>query len=216
MSALMPSPALRASFLVAAIAALGACGDSAAPKPEASTAPAATTAATTTAPSAAATETAAPTPAVTATADTSASATAQTSAKPVASAGSTAKAEGGEPVKGEEKTGAAYSAYMTGAKSYKAGQPGTVTAIVNALGDYHVNPEFPYKVKLDAPSGDVSFPSDTVRDVARTEKRATMSIPFTATSAGTKTISGTCSLSVCTKDQCVIEKVPLSVTVKVD
>ena len=77
-----------------------------------------------------------------------------------------------------EKTGAAFSAYMTSSKSYKAGQAGTVTAVVNALGDYHVNPEFPYKVKLDAAPAGVTFPQDIIRDVSRSEKRATMSIPF--------------------------------------
>jgi DsbC/DsbD-like thiol-disulfide interchange protein len=105
---------------------------------------------------------------------------------------------------------------MTASKAYKAGQPGSVTAVVNALGEYHVNPEYPYKVKLGAAPAGVTFPEDTVRDVSRSEKRATMTIPFTPSQAGSATISGTISLSVCSKDQCVIEKAPVSVTVKVD
>ena len=206
------------------IASAAACSEAAKPDQAGSSAPAATTAATASTSASPATS-AAPSATVTATASADLpAASAQASAQPSASGAkaastgapaSSAKADTTE-VKGEEKTGAAFSAYMSSAKSYKAGQPGTVTAIVNALGDYHVNPEFPYKVKLDAAPSGVSYPQDTIRDVSRSEKRASMSIPFTASQAGSSTISGTISLSVCTKDQCVIEKAPVSVTVKVE
>jgi hypothetical protein len=91
-----------------------------------------------------------------------------------------------------------------------------VTAVVNALGEYHVNQEYPYKFKMGTAPAGVSYPEAIVRAVNRTEKRATMSIPFTPDAAGTHTISGECSLSVCTESNCVIEKAQLSVTVKVE
>lgn len=194
------------------------CGDQTTPKPDTTANATATVAATTTAeatakateaPTVAAVETAAPS----ATASAVASTTATGTAKPGATVAGTATPD--ESNKGEEKKGAAFSAYMSGAKSYKAGQPGTVTAVVNAIGDYHINQEYPYKVALNDSAG-VSFPEKTVKNVSRGEKRATISIPFTPDKAGTATITGTCSLSVCTAENCVIEKVPLSVSVKVE
>ncbi len=91
-----------------------------------------------------------------------------------------------------------------------------MTAVVNAIGEYHVNQEYPYKFTLNAAPAGVSYGETVVRNVSRSEKRASISIPFTPQSAGNATISGICSLSVCTSSNCVIEKVPLSVTVKVE
>jgi hypothetical protein len=139
------------------------------------------------------------------------------SGAPTASAAATATAVASAPdVKGNETKGASFTAYMSGAGTYKAGQSGTVTAVVNAIGDYHVNQEYPYKFTLNAAPAGVSYGETVVRNVNRSEKRASISIPFTPQSAGTHTISGVCSLSVCTSSNCVIEKVPMSVTVKVE
>lgn len=104
---------------------------------------------------------------------------------------------------------------MSGAGAYKAGQQGAVTAVVNALGDYKVNEKFPYKFTLNAAPAGVSYPETTVRNVNRSGKKATISIPFTPSSAGNATISGVYSISVCTPSNCLTEKVPLSITVKV-
>lgn len=216
--------------LILAVSAL-ACGDqTTAPKPEATGTAAATATpaktVTETGPTtggvlpdstaeAAATGDASAAPSTTAVASTTPTGDAKTPAKPGTTAVASASATPDESNKGEEKKGASFSAYMTGAKSYKAGQAGTVTAVVNALGDYHINQEYPYKVALNDVAG-VSFPEKTVKNVSRGEKRATISIPFTAEKAGSATITGTCSLSVCTAENCVIEKVPLSVSVKVE
>jgi hypothetical protein len=62
----------------------------------------------------------------------------------------------------------------------------------------------------------VSYPEPVARNVARTEKRATIPIAFVPSQPGTVTIAGECSLSVCDEANCVVEKVPLSVTVKVE
>lgn len=124
--------------------------------------------------------------------------------------------ESAKPVTGAETKSASYSAFMSGAGKYKAGEQGAVTAIANALNEYHVNQNYPYKFTLNAAPAGVSYPETTIRNVSRTEKRAAITIPFTASSAGPVTISGTLSLSVCTDSNCVVEKVPLSVTVKVE
>lgn len=200
-----------------------ACGDPAQPqpKPEAQTTAAQTTTATATSTAtAAATETAKaePTAAASSTAAASASAEAKTSPTGAASAGGAASAQASAKpdVEGEQKKGASFTAYLSAKPSYKKGQPATVTAVVNALGEYHVNQEYPYKFKMGTAPAGVTYPEAIVRSVNRTEKRATMSIPFTPDAAGTHTISGECSLSVCTDSNCVIEKAQLSVSVKVE
>lgn len=212
--------------LVLAISFLAACGDQASPpKPTADTA----TAATTTSATAATTATAAPTESAAA-AEPSAEPTGSASASAVASAdgqgvpggtstaapSASAQASAKPDVEGEQKKGGSFSAYLSAKPSYKKGQPATVTAIVNALGEYHVNQEYPYKFKMGTAPAGVTYPEAVVRSVSRTEKRATMPIPFTPDASGTATISGECALSVCTDSNCVIEKVPLSVTVKIE
>jgi hypothetical protein len=210
--------------LVLAISFLVACGDQAAPpQPKADTA----TAATTTTATAATTASAAPTesaaaaepsaaPATSASAVASADAKGAPSGTTTAAPSASAQASAKPDVEGEQKKGGSFSAYLSAKPSYKKGQPATVTAIVNALGEYHVNQEYPYKFKMGTAPAGVTYPEAVVRSVNRSEKRATMSIPFTPDASGTATISGECALSVCTDSNCVIEKVPLSVTVKVE
>ena len=201
------------TLLACGDASSGTTGGKATPS---SAAPGATAAATATA-SETTVASASPAPSASAAASSVASASSSPTGSSVASSGSAPTAGSGEPVIGQKATnGTAFSAYMSAAKSYKAGKPGAVTVVVAAGEGYHVNKEYPYKVKLDAAPAGVSFPSDTVRDVSRAEKTATMSVPFNADAAGSATISGTCSLSVCTETNCVIDKVPVSVTVKIE
>ena len=145
----------------------------------------------------------------------SASAATAATTTPSASAASAAAPSAPE-VKGAESKGASFSAHLSGAGTYKAGQPGAVTAVVSALGGYQVNQQYPYKFKLGAPPAGVSYPEPVARNVARTEKRATIPIAFVPSQPGTVTIAGECSQSVCDEANCVVEKVPLSVTVKVE
>ena len=211
---------LRARLAPALFTLSLACGDPAGPQPKPDTA--ATTTATTTAASAA--TTAEPTATETATAEAppsasatgSAAADAKTAATGSPSGAPSAQASAKPDVEGEQKTGASFSAYLAAKPSYKKGQPATVTAIVNPVGGYKINMEYPYKFKMAAAPPGVTYPEAIVRAVNRTEKRATMSIPFTPDAAGNATISGECSLSVCTDSNCVIEKVNLSVSVKVE
>jgi hypothetical protein len=65
---------------------------------------------------------------------------------------------------------------MSAAGKYKAGQPGTVTAVVNAIGEYHVNQEYPYKFTLNAAPAGVSY-GETVVQREPERKRASISIP---------------------------------------
>lgn len=72
--------------------------------------------------------------------------------------------------------------------------------VLTALGDYHVNDQYPTKfvdaskdVKVDAGSFEIKG------------KTATMAIPFRASAAGTAKIAGTFKLSVCNDQNCQIE-----------
>lgn len=141
---------------------------------------------------------------------------AKPTAKPAPAESQVAKAA--EPpaadTKGAAATGAAFGAWLQGGK-YEVGKPASLTAVLTAQGEYHCNDKYPYKFTLDpAPSG-VSFPSNVVKGMAVTAKRSTMSIPFSASEKGAKTISGTLAFSVCNADRCLIEKQKLSITVNV-
>lgn len=225
------------SLVLAGSVLLVACGDGTAPKPDpnATTKPTAaasstSTAGSTAAPPATATGDASPTATPTADASASATATAASTADPTktgtpaptatptstAAATATAVATAEPDVKGEEKSAAAFSAYLSGAGKYKAGSPGAVTAVLNALGEYKVNPDYPIKFTLNAAPAGVTYGETVLRNASKAEKRATISVPFTPDKAGTYTISGVFSIGVCVKSSCTNEKVPLSVAVKVE
>lgn len=129
---------------------------------------------------------------------------------------SAASASASGEVKGEQKGGPAYTAYMGGQKVYKAGKPGAVAVVVSALNEYHINPTYKYKMKMDAPPSGIAYASDVVTDASKSEKQASLSVGFTPSAPGSYTLTGTCSFSVCTDANCVVDKVPLSVTVKVE
>lgn len=213
--------ASRALPFVLAAGMLGACGDggggtTGAP-PTTTTSSVKSSTPTTTGSTAAS----APTASSTASAAPSTSASTSASAVPSASAPTnlitplSAGSASGE-VKGEQKGGPSYSAYMGGQKVYKAGQPGAVSVVVSALNEYHVNPTYKYKMKMDAPPAGVTYAADTVLNASKSEKQASMSVAFTPSAPGSYTLTGTCSLSVCNEGTCVVDKVPLSVTVKVE
>jgi len=103
--------------------------------------------------------------------------------------------------------------------SYKAGAEGNVLVTLTTKGDYHINKQYPYKFKAvdPAPEG-VSFPKPVLTRDAGTfgEKDGSFKVPFVAAKSGRATIGGTFFLSVCSDANCVLDKVPLEVSVKVD
>lgn len=213
-------PTRNARLFALSLAFVTACSESK-PTTDKATPETASTAATA-APTSTAETTAAATATAVATGATAPepSATAAKSGAPTgtaaATAGATATASAKPDVEGEQRKGPSFTAYLAAKPSYKKGQPATVTAIVNAIGEYHVNQEYPYKFKMGTAPAGVSYPEAIVRAVSRTEKRASMTIPFTPSAAGTATISGELSLSVCTDSNCVIEKAQLSVNAKIE
>lgn len=115
---------------------------------------------------------------------------------------------------GPEVKAKTFTVKLVGGQAHAGSEDSVEVSVVPAAG-YHVNEEYPYKFKLDPPPANVSYPKDVVTEVTRTPQLATMKIPFTATKEGTVRVSGTCNVSVCNPDQCIIEKVPLATDVTV-
>jgi hypothetical protein len=87
-----------------------------------------------------------------------------------------------------------------------------VRLVLTALGDYHVNKEYPFKFVGDpaaaAVDGEGSFAFDG-------EKRGTMTVKFRPAAAGNAKVVGNFKLSVCSDDTCEIESPKLELSVPV-
>lgn len=133
-------------------------------------------------------------------------------AKPVEPAAPAAAGEGKNRVSEDS-----YDLKLEPSGTYKVGTAGAVQVVLDAKAPFKVNQEYPYSFSLnDAPG--VKFASMKVTEdaVKLEQKRATMSVPFTPSEAGQRTISGTFKFSVCTDEQCLIKKQELALAVNVE
>jgi len=121
------------------------------------------------------------------------------------------------PVESPKQTGQAFSVWLQSSGKYTAGQQGAVEAVVMPKGEFHCNQEYPYKFVTSSLSTGVTFPKSTYRaeGLSLSPTRAVMRIPFVPQSAGEARVGGTFHFSVCTDQQCVVEKRDVFVTVKV-
>jgi hypothetical protein len=126
-----------------------------------------------------------------------------------------AQADSGGPLKAQVSE-ASFELKLAAKNSYAAGKEGRVEVVLEAKAPFKVNQEYPYSFSLNASPG-VSFAHMKLnRDrVILEEKRATLSVPFTPTQSGSRTISGTFKFSVCTDEQCLIKKHDLGTSVNV-
>ncbi len=107
----------------------------------------------------------------------------------------------------------------------KAGAECQVTVKLEALGAYHINKEYPYKIKLaeaagieflgSDPGGKNVFSKGAGDFKLDGEKVGTMTLKFKAAKAGSVTVSGTYKMSVCSAQNCQLETQELSVAVAV-
>ncbi|MBA2542606.1 MAG: hypothetical protein H0V17_23385 [Deltaproteobacteria bacterium] len=74
--------------------------------------------------------------------------------------------------------------------------------VVTALGDYHVNDEYPFKLVADATPGVAVDGTGTFTPEGKT---GTLAIVFRADKPGNAKIAGTFKLSVCNAQNCQIE-----------
>lgn len=111
-----------------------------------------------------------------------------------------------------------YVAEIKANGAYKAGAEGAVEVTLAVKGAYHTNAQYPYKFKLNDPAPEgVTFPKPTLQRADGTfeEKKGSFKVPFNAAKPGKYTIAGTLSLSVCSEANCIMDKVPLEVSVDV-
>jgi hypothetical protein len=113
-----------------------------------------------------------------------------------------------------------YRAEMRAATSCKKDKTCTAEVVVEAKGEYHINDKYPYRFKLDdPPPPGLKFPKPVVgKDDGGTMdlRQVLLKVPFIAEAAGEKKVAGTLSLSVCSAANCLMDKQPLEVTVKVE
>jgi hypothetical protein len=84
--------------------------------------------------------------------------------------------------------------------------------VLTALGDYHVNKDYPFKFVGDPAAlpvdGDGSFAFDG-------EKRGTMTVKFRPAAPGSAKVVGSFKLSVCSDEACEIESPRLELSIPV-
>ncbi len=102
-----------------------------------------------------------------------------------------------------------------------------VTIKLKAVGDYHINKEYPYKFKAEGvgveflgsdAAGKNTFSKsagDFVIDAGDPAKGATMTLKFKPAAKGMSTIKGTFKMSVCSAQNCQLETQDISVDVPV-
>jgi hypothetical protein len=98
------------------------------------------------------------------------------------------------------------------------GGRGALEVVMVAKDGYHVNDEFPYKLKTASdPAGVVTFevPELNRSDGRYTKTEARFQIKFVGARPGVAKIGGTMALSVCTKKECITDKVALELPVTV-
>ena len=104
------------------------------------------------------------------------------------------------------------------APAAKVAERAVASVVVTPKGAFHVNTEYPVKLKLTAPDG-VTLEKDTLRgaDAKRFEKAGLdFEVAFTAAASGKKTFFGELKFAVCTDTECkpTTEKVSFDVDVK--
>ena len=112
---------------------------------------------------------------------------------------------------------------MAPAGDCKAGTACQVTVKLEALGEYHINKDYPYKLKvadaagvelLGTDAGGKNIFSKSAGDFKIDgEKVATMTVKFKPAKAGSVTLSGTYKMSVCSAANCQLETQELSIAV---
>lgn len=110
-----------------------------------------------------------------------------------------------------------YLVELTAPGPFKAGVTGSAKVTLTTKGAYHINAQYPYRFKAATPPSGLSYPKPVLQraDGQFEEKRAVFNVPFVASQAGNFNVGGTFHMSVCSENNCLVEKAPLDVTVNV-
>jgi hypothetical protein len=98
----------------------------------------------------------------------------------------------------------------------KAGQKSTVEVVIEPKGAYKINDKYPTKLSLKETQG-IAFEKAVLRkeDGKFSDKKGTFRVSFTPAAAGKTTVRGKLSMSVCSDENCLMEKVELALDVDV-
>ena len=111
----------------------------------------------------------------------------------------------------------AFSLKMVPAGPYEAGKPAEVKVELSAKSGFKCNDQYPYKFKAKESPG-VEFTEAVVKkDAMKLEgkNKGVMTVAFTPTSTGKKTVAGQFAFSVCTDEQCLVERRDLALDIDV-
>ena len=128
-------------------------------------------------------------------------------------------ASGTTPLGGPTSESPNYAVQLVPSGPCHKGQTCTADVIIQAKGDYHMNDKYPYKFKVQEPPAEgLKYPKPVLgRDDGQfEEKRAVLKVPFVVETAGDKKVGGTLPFSVCSSQNCLMDKQALETTVKVD
>lgn len=106
-----------------------------------------------------------------------------------------------------------YRIYAAPPARCKAKEPCEARAVLTALGDYKVNPEYPTKF-VGEPAHGVALENEGTF-VIEEKQRGTLTLRFRADAAGPAKLTGQFKLSVCTEDNCEIEAPTITLEVPV-
>jgi hypothetical protein len=135
---------------------------------------------------------------------------------------STEQGKAAAPSVGPARSSLDNANYRAEMKSGPCKKDATCTAevLVEAKGEYHINDKYPYRFKLeDPPPQGLKYPKPVVnKDDGGTmdQRKVVLKVPFVSETSGDKKVAGTLSLSVCSAANCLMDKQPLEVTVKVE
>lgn len=119
---------------------------------------------------------------------------------------------------GPKKDAPSYTVELKANGAYKAGTEGKASLTLTPKAGFHVNPDYPAKLKLQDPAPEgLTYPKKVLKkeDGKFEEKGASLDVPFTAAKAGKATIAGTFQFSVCSDKNCFMEKIDLELAVDV-
>lgn len=122
----------------------------------------------------------------------------------------------------------AFRAELKAPGPFRKGEAATFTVRVQAKAPYHVNGEYPAKfragesatvkyaqAKLERNKNADAFGTEPCAGDGKDACVLNITVGFTPDTAGTVHLGGTVDIGVCNKDQCLIEKKPLDITVTV-
>jgi hypothetical protein len=138
--------------------------------------------------------------------------------KSEARASQSTKAESATALASDKADTDSYVVEMKATGPYKAGAESTLEITLRTKGGYHTNDAYPYKFKVGDPAPEgIIFPKPVLlrADGSFEKTKGTFHVPFIAKKAGRSTIAGTLHLSVCSQDNCIMDKVALELPVDV-